>query len=104
LDHPAIALCQGWCHQRIPADLIASLSQLFQNNEVALRVHRDEAKAAGKRFVLGHREVFVGHALGQVCGFVLAIGYHRVFNLEIDLPLSPALITASATPLCFFAK
>src|SRR5262249_53005082 len=89
LDYTAIELCQGWCHQRIPADVITSLSPLLQNNEVALRVHRDEAKAAGKRFVLGHREVFVGHALGQVCGFVLAIGHHRLFNLEIDLLLSP---------------
>ena len=69
--------------------LIAGLSQLFQNNEVALGVHRDEAKAAGKRFVLGHREVFVGHVLGQACGFVLAVGDHRLFNLAVDLLLSP---------------
>src|SRR5262249_31761389 len=58
-------------------------------NAVALRGHRDEAQAAGKRFVLGHREVCVGHALGQVCGFVLAIGHQRLCNWEIALLLSP---------------
>ena len=68
--------------------MIAGLSQLFQNNEVALRVHRDEAKAAGKRFVLGHREVFVGHTAGQACGFILVVSHDRLFNLEIHLLLS----------------
>ena len=71
LYHLAIELRQGWGHQVIPHDLIAGLRQLFQKNEIALRVHRDEAKAAGKRFILGHREVFVGHVLGQACGFIL---------------------------------
>ena len=34
---PAIELCQGWCHQRILADVIASLSQMMaQDGEVAL--------------------------------------------------------------------
>src|SRR5436190_23766765 len=41
----------------MPSGLITGLSQLFQNHEVTLRVHRDEAKTAGKRFVLGHGEV-----------------------------------------------
>ena len=89
LDHPAVELCQGRCHPLIPADLITGLSQLFQNNEIALRVHRDEAKAASKRFVLGHREVFWGHVLGQACCFILAIVHHRLLNLDIDLLLSP---------------
>jgi hypothetical protein len=68
--------------------VIAGLRQLFQKHEVALGVHRDEAKAAGKRFVLGHRKVFLGHAVGQACGFILAIGHHRLFNVDIDLLLS----------------
>jgi hypothetical protein len=51
-------------------------------------VHRDEAKAAGKRFVLGHREVFVGHTAGQACGFILVVSHDRLFHLEIDLLLS----------------
>ncbi len=89
LDHPAVELCQGRFHPRIPAGLITGLSQLFQKNEIALRVHRDEAQAAGKRFILGHREVFLGHILGQACGFILVVGHHRVFNVEIDLLLSP---------------
>jgi hypothetical protein len=89
LDHPAIQLRQSRCHPCIPTDLIASLSQLFQKNEIALRVHRDKAKATGKCFVLGHREVFLGHAVGQACGFIVAIGHHRLFNVDIDLLLSP---------------
>ncbi len=80
LDHLAVELRQGRRHERIPAGLIAGLSQLFQNNEVALGVHRHQAKAAGKRFVLGHREVFAGHVLGQACGFVLAVGDHRLLQ------------------------
>src|SRR2546426_12034255 len=54
------------------------------SNKVALRVHRDEAKAAGKRFVLGHRDVFWGHAVGQAYGFIVVVGHHRLFHLEID--------------------
>jgi hypothetical protein len=69
--------------------VIAGLSQLFHKNEVALRVHRDEAQAAGKRFVLGHGEVFAGHVLGQASGFIVAIGHHRLFNVDIDLLLRP---------------
>src|SRR5499427_5352157 len=72
----------------MPRGLITGLSQLFHNQEVALRVHRDEAQAAGKRFVLGHGEVFVGHVRGQAYSFIVAIGHHRVFHLDIDLLLS----------------
>ena len=61
----------------------------INSNEVALGVHGDEAKAAGTRFLLGHGEVFVGHVLGQACGFILAIGHHRVFHFDIDLLLRP---------------
>src|SRR6266436_10307138 len=59
------------------------------SNKVALRVHRDEAKAAGKRFVLGHREVFTGHVRGQACGFVLVVDDYRFFNPAVDLLLRP---------------
>jgi hypothetical protein len=69
--------------------LIAGLSQLFHNNEIALRVHRDEAQTTGKGFGLGHREVFGGHAVSQACGFIVAIGHHRLFNVDIDLLLRP---------------
>ena len=55
LDDSAIELGQGRCHPFVPADLIASLSRLFQDNKVAVGVHGDEAKAAGKRFRLGSR-------------------------------------------------
>ena len=89
LDHPAIERRQGRRHACIPSCLIAGLSQLFHNNEIALRVHRDEAQATGKGFVLGHREVFLGHAVGQACGFIVAIGHHRLFNVDIDLLLRP---------------
>ncbi len=64
LDHPAVELGEGGFHVRVPAGLIAALSQLLQHDEVAVGVYRDEAKAASKGFVLGHGEVFLGHVLG----------------------------------------
>ena len=78
LDYPAIERRQGRRHALMPRCLIAGLSGLFHNNEVAIWVHGDEAQAAGKGLVLGHREVFVGHVLGQACGLALA-GVSRSF-------------------------
>src|SRR5215831_17268778 len=72
----------------MPCSLIAGLSQLFHNKEVALGVHGDEAQAASKRFVLGYDEVFMGHSLGQAWGFGLVIIDDRLFNVNIDLLLS----------------
>src|SRR5262249_58468062 len=62
---------------------------VFENEEGAGGVDRDEAEPAGKRFVLGHREVFVGHVVGQTCGCIVVGGHHRLFHLAIDLLLSP---------------
>ena len=59
------------------------------NNEVAIGIHGDEAKATGKGLVLGHCEVFVGHVLGQACGLALAVGDDGVFHLRVDVLLSP---------------
>jgi hypothetical protein len=73
----------------MPRGLITGLSQLFQNNQVALWVHRDEAQATGTRFVLGHREVFWGPILGQAWGLGVAVGNDRLFTLEVHLLLSP---------------
>ena len=89
LDHPAIALGQGRRQEGIPRSVIAGLSQLCHKNTVALRVHRDEAKAAGKRFVLGHRKGFWGHAVGSAYGVIVVGGHHRLFHVEIGLLLSP---------------
>src|SRR5215468_7312437 len=72
----------------MPRDLITGLSQLFHNQEVTLRVHGDEAQAAGKRFVLGHGEVFMGHSLGQAWSLGVGIVDYRLFNVNIDLLLS----------------
>jgi len=89
LEHPAVARCQGRCHAGIPRRVIAGLSQLFHNNEGAVGVHRDEAKAAGKRFGLGHRAVFWGHAMGHACGFIGVGGPHRWFHVDLALLRSP---------------
>ena len=40
-------------------------------------------------FVLGHAEVFWGHVLGQAWGLALVIVNDSLFNLDIDLLLSP---------------
>ena len=61
LDYPAIERRQGRRHALMPRCLIAGLSGLFHNNEVAIWVHGDEAQATGKGLVLGPREVFLGH-------------------------------------------
>ena len=87
LDHPTVELCQGRCHACIPTDVIAGLSQLFHKDEVALRVHRDEAQAVGTRFILGHGEVFVGHRLGQAWGLGVGLVDDRLCNVHIDLLL-----------------
>ena len=73
----------------MPRSLITGLSQLFHNQEVTLRVHRDEAQAAGKRFVLGHGAVLVGPVLGHAYGCIAALGHPRVFHLDIDLLRRP---------------
>jgi hypothetical protein len=31
----------------------------------------------------------LGHAIGQACGFIVVVGHHRLFHLDIDLLLSP---------------
>src|SRR6266446_9886669 len=72
LDHPTIELSQRRCHPFVPAHLVAGLSRLFQNNEVAVGVHGDEAQAAGKRFVLGHAEVFWGSP-SKVLSFLVTL-------------------------------
>lgn len=89
LNHLAVERRQGGRHKLMPAGLIAGLSQLFQNNEIAVGVHRHQAKAARKRFVLRHGDVFAGHILGQACGFSLAVGDHCFFNPAVNLLLSP---------------
>ena len=84
-----MALCQGRRHAGIPRGLIAGRRELGHKKQVALRVHGDEAQAAGKRVVLGHREVFVRHAVGQAYGFMVVVGHHRLCTVEMDLLLSP---------------
>jgi hypothetical protein len=89
LDHPAVTLGAGGFQVLMPTGLIPGRSRLLHKNAVAVGGHRDEAQAPGKRFVLGHGEVFGGHGLGQACGFILAIGHHRVFYVDVDLLLRP---------------
>jgi hypothetical protein len=73
-EHPAMARCQGWGHQRLPTGLIAGLSPRFPKQARALRVHRHQAQTAGTRVVLGHREVFWGPVLSHACGCSVAGG------------------------------
>ena len=87
LHHLTIELGQGRRHEFIPGGLIAGLSELFHNNEVAVGVHRHQAKPPSKRFVLSHSDVSAGHVLGQARGFGLAVGDHRFFHLTVDLLL-----------------
>jgi len=67
--------------------LITGVGRLLQNNVVALGFRSHQAKAAGKRFILGQRDGFGGHVLGQPCAFLLAIPYNRFLHLAVDLLL-----------------
>jgi hypothetical protein len=67
----------------------ASLSQVFQENDVAHRVACHKAKPIGECFVLGHGDGFAGHGLGHACSFSVAAGDDGVFHLAVDLVLSP---------------
>jgi hypothetical protein len=78
---------QGRRHAGIPRGLIAGLSERCHKKEVALGVHRAEAKAAGTRVVLGHREVFWGHTAGQACGCIVGVSHDRLCNVEMHLRL-----------------
>lgn len=56
---------------------------------MALRVHRHQAKASRKRFILGHGDALGRHVLGQTAAFLLAIGHHRRLHLTVELLLRP---------------
>lgn len=89
LDHPAVELRQDRYHTVMRSRLIAGLRHLLQNDAVALGVHGEEAQTAGTRVIMGDGKIFVGHVLGQVCCFIVAIGHPRLFNMDIDLLLRP---------------
>jgi hypothetical protein len=42
----------------------------------------------------------LGHAVGQARGFIVAIGHHRLFNVDIDLLLSPIGSRHKAVKTC----
>ena len=65
LDHLTVELSESRCQQLIPSGLVAGLSQLFQNNEVAHGFDSHQAEPASKGFILGEADVFGGHVLGQ---------------------------------------
>ena len=88
LNDLAVELREGRRHEGIPRGVIAGLSKLLQDNEVAHRLRSHQAQAPSKGFVLGYGDVLTGHVLGQPCGFRLAVGTDRFFNLAIHLLLS----------------
>jgi len=83
MNHLAVELRQGRCHILIPAGLIAGLSQLFQNNEVAPGPS-SPGKGRRKRFVLSDRDGLRA-CLGPSVRFVLAVGAHRFFTRRFHL-------------------
>src|SRR5690349_3071443 len=88
LQHLTVELLQGRCHECIPDTLIAGLSELFQDNEVADRLDCHEAKSTSAGFVWGHSDGFVGHVLGQARSFGLAVVDDGLFHLTVYLLLS----------------
>jgi hypothetical protein len=89
LNDLTVELGQGGCHQVIPDLLITGLSELFQNNKVAHRLSGHQAQTAGEGFVLSYGDGFAGHVLGQAHGFRLLILNDGLFDLAVDLLLSP---------------
>jgi hypothetical protein len=89
LNHLTVELGQGRCHQGMPGRLITALSELFQDNEVAHRIACHQAKTACEGFVLGHGDDLARQGLGQARGFRVLVGDNGLFDLNVDLLLSP---------------
>jgi hypothetical protein len=89
LDHLTVKLGQSRCHEGMPGRLITGLSELFQDNEVAHRIACHQAKAACEGFVLGHGDDFARHGLGRASGFRVLVVDDGLFDLNVDLWLSP---------------
>ena len=87
LNDLTVQLGQSRCHQCMPGVLIASLSEVFQNNEITHRLGGHQAQSAREGFVLGHGDDFAGHVLGQARGFSLAVIDDGLFDLKVDLLL-----------------
>jgi hypothetical protein len=81
LNHLTVKLSQGGRHELIPGVLIAALRELSQDNEVADWLGDHQAQTAG------HRDGFVGHILGQVRDFSVAVVDDGVVHLTVDLLL-----------------
>src|SRR6266702_8183788 len=89
LNNVTIETGECLLHEGMPRALIAGLSRLLQENVVALGVHGHQAQAAGKRFILGHREVFGGHIFGQTRAFLSAVRHDGLLHLTVHLVLRP---------------
>ena len=76
-------------HEGMPRVLITGWGRLLQKNVVALGVHGHQAQPAGKRFILGHGEVFGGHVFGQTRTFLSAVRHDGLLHLTVDLVLRP---------------
>lgn len=65
LDDVALERSQGGLQQGAPRVLIRCLGRLLQPDRVADRLNRYEAKATGKGFILGGRDILRHHSLRQ---------------------------------------
>jgi len=88
-DDGARAMRQGACHQHAPGVLISWLCSVLQQERVAHRLNRPQAKPTGKGFILRHGAILRRHALRQAWRLLMGVYHHGCFNLVIDLLLCP---------------
>ena len=84
LDDVALERSQGGLHQCAPRVLIPCLGRLLQQDIVADRLNRYEAKATGKGFILGSRDILRHHSLRQALCLLSAVGDDRFFHTKVD--------------------
>ena len=89
LNHLTVQLSQSRCHQVIPGCLITSLSELFQDNEIAHRLDGHQAKTTGEGFVFRHGDGFTGHVLGQARELRLLVIDDGLFDLNVEPVAEP---------------
>jgi hypothetical protein len=69
--------------------VISRLRYFLQEDIVAERFNRYQAKPPSKSFILGHRDILWRHVPSQASRLLAAVGVNRFFHLPVDPLLCP---------------
>jgi hypothetical protein len=89
LDEMALEGSQGVLHARVPGVVLARLSSFLQEDRVAERCNRYQAKPPSKSCILGPRAILWRHVPSQAYRLLAAVGDNRCFHLPVDPLLCP---------------